>query len=377
MNEFLLALWILCWTTTIYCVYQGGRTINDHVVALFVTLCMVVYLVWWSICPYEWLCFGLVLGPLSMTFLFVILLRREEVQNPVLFGGLYLSQVGYGLSLFGWGICAPYYVGAMVFDFPLWNDWIFGCTALCTIWGVLYTYLRYEHCNQYQLGQLGVRIVHLSDIHISPTMTERHLEQLIERVNALEADILLATGDFVMPFSEDNHDHLYRSLQRSTAPVFTCLGNHDLPVRDKMIEEFTKHGIHILVDENQIISCKGHRLFIGGFDFLWKGAREHTLEILKKWKIEDVDYKILLIHDPRYFQWLPPKFDLVCAGHTHGGQFGLNALGIPISLLRLLGVYDQGFFEKENMKLYVHKGNWHTGLPPRIGIAAEIAVFDV
>ena len=75
-----------------------------------------------------------------MTFLFVILLRREEVQNPFLFGGLYLSQVGYGLFLFGWGICIPYYVGAMIFDVPLWNDWIFACTALCTFWGVLYTY---------------------------------------------------------------------------------------------------------------------------------------------------------------------------------------------------------------------------------------------
>ena len=43
-----------------------------------------------------------------------------------------------------------------------------------------------------------MRIVQLSDIHISPTMTELHLEQLIERVNALDADVLLATGDFVI-----------------------------------------------------------------------------------------------------------------------------------------------------------------------------------
>ena len=107
------------------------------------------------------------------------------------------------------------------------------------------------------------------------------------------------------------------------------------------------------------ISCKGRRLFIGGFDFLWKGAREHTLEVLQKWKIEDVDYKIGLIHDPRYFQWLPPKFDLVCAGHTHGGQFGLNALGIPISLLRPLGVYDQ--FLRRKYETYVHR-HWHIRL---------------
>jgi uncharacterized protein len=373
----LLILWLICWMVALYCVYQGGRTFNDHIVALFVTLCMIVYPIWWVICPYDWLVILLAFGPMSMTFLFVMLLRRQEVHNRILFSGLYLSQIGYGLSLFGWGICFPWYGIAYFFEYSFWNDWIFGCTSVCTIWGVLYTYIKYEHVNRYHLGNLGIRIAHLSDIHISPTMTEVDLNRLIEKVNALSPDILLATGDFVMPFSESNHDHLYTCLQKSTAPVFACLGNHDLPVRERMIRDFEAHEITMLVDEFQKIQCKGHTIFIGGLDFLWKEAQKHSENVINNWSLDDVDYKILMVHDPRYFAWLPSRFDLVCAGHTHGGQFGLNALGLPISLLRPMGVYDQGFFEKETMKLYVHKGNWHTGLPPRIGIAAEIAIFDI
>ena len=374
----MVIVWMFCWLISMYCVYQGGRTLNDHVVALFVTLCMIVYLIWWFLFPDTIYKNLLLLGPISMTFLFVVLVRRKEVSHSLVYLGLYLSQIAYALSLFGWGIYFPWILFAHISEIPLWNHWVFGVASLCTVWGVVYTYRKYEHCNIYRLGTLGIRVVQISDIHVSPTMTREHVQHLIEKVNALEPDILLATGDFVMPFSEDNHEYLYSCLQQSIAPVYACLGNHDLPVREKMIRCFEDHGMTMLVDTYDILVCKGRRIWIGGLDFLWKGAQEHTQKILQQWMDdEDCDAKILLIHDPRYFGWLPSIFDLVCAGHTHGGQFGLNALGFPVSLLRPLGVYDQGFFQKDTMKLYVHKGNWHTGLPPRIGIAAEIAVFDL
>ena len=89
-----------------------------------------------------------------------------------------------------------------------------------------------------------------------------------------------------------------------------------------------------------------------------------------------VDYRIVLAHDPRYFLWTPTmRFDLMLSGHTHGGQVGLNMFGIPFSILSLLRYYDQGFFKKGDAKLYVHKGNWDWGLPPRMGIESEIALF--
>jgi predicted MPP superfamily phosphohydrolase len=83
----------------------------------------------------------------------------------------------------------------------------------------------------------------------------------------------------------------------------------------------------------------------------------------------------LLAHDPRLFAWVPDgRFDLVLSGHTHGGQVGTDMFGVPWSVLRLFGVYDQGAFRRGATHLWVHRGNWHTGLPPRMGIATEVVV---
>jgi hypothetical protein len=51
-------------------------------------------------------------------------------------------------------------------------------------------------------------------------------------------------------------------------------------------------------------------------------------------------------------------------------------LGLPISALRLFGVRDQGWFPVAGGRQYVHSGNWRLGLPPRMGVGGEIAVFD-
>ena len=86
--------------------------------------------------------------------------------------------------------------------------------------------------------------------------------------------------------------------------------------------------------------------------------------------------RIILAHDPRYFRWIGQNdADLVLSGHTHGGQLAFNMFGISWSPLRMLGFFDQGIFQKENCSLFVHKGNWIWGLPPRMGVAPEIALF--
>ena len=43
----------------------------------------------------------------------------------------------------------------------------------------------------------------------------------------------------------------------------------------------------------------------------------------------------------------------------------------------LLGLHDKGMIRRGHDLLYVHRGNWTMGLPPRLGSAPEIAVFDL
>ena len=227
-------------------------------------------------------------------------------------------------------------------------------------------------------GDSPIRIVHLSDIHASPVMTGQDLAEMVFRVNRMEPDLVLMTGDFVMPFSEEEHSYLIEALEALQAPALACPGNHDLPVLETLGAEMEAIGIRWLVDASEVVQIREHRLEIAGVNFHWKGARQALETALEGLDSVEADHRILLAHDPRLFDWLPEgRFDLQLSGHTHGGQVGTDMFGIPWSVLRPLGVYDQGLFERGATRLYVHRGNWHTGLPPRMGIASEIVLLEL
>ena len=181
-----------------------------------------------------------------------------------------------------------------------------------------------------------------------------------------------------MPFSEDAHDFLLDSLKRVPVPVICCLGNHDLPIENILVEELRAIGVHVLVDARLELTIRGHQIEWIGLQFQWRNAEAHYERVMAQWPESQAKQQVLLVHDPRYFHVVNPKrFGLMLSGHTHGGQFGLNMLGLPFSFFRPFGFLDQGIFRKENLLAYIHKGNWHTGLPPRVGIAPEIAVFEL
>ena len=371
----LMAL-VLVWACTVYFVYTGGRSGNDHVVVVFVTMCML---------PYAWLGYGastffwrmfLSLGPIGIWGLFFILHRRKDagLWMPL----AHLSQVSYLFSLWSWG--------GMLFWVPvaIWaqgdlfwpGSWLI-LPFMLSLWSLLWTHLRHNQISHYQLSDRGVRIAHLSDIHVSPVMRAQDVKVCFEKMLSQNPDVLLLTGDLLMPFSEQPEEHRYlmEQLKAVSIPKYACLGNHDLPVRDEFVQELEEAGVRVLIDSQEMIELNEIRILLSGLDFRWSSAQQHVQEVCSHWK-EDADLRVLMVHDPRYFKCLPEKFDLVLAGHTHGGQVAANMFGLPFSILRPI-VPDQGWFQRNKMRLYVHKGNWHTGLPPRVGVASEIAIFDV
>jgi predicted MPP superfamily phosphohydrolase len=209
-------------------------------------------------------------------------------------------------------------------------------------------------------------------------MVRRDVRAVVERAAALSPDLVLITGDHLMPFSEEEHGYLVEELAKLPVPVVACLGNHDLPVADRLAAEFRQAGMHLLVDQSMTCTVRGRVLELAGVKFHWKGARLHLEAALATLQPSPAEIRVLLAHDPRLYAWLPEgRFDLVLSGHTHGGQVGTDMFGVPWSVLRPLGVYDQGRFDSARGSLWVHRGNWHTGLPPRMGIAGEIVVHEV
>lgn len=372
-------------------VYRGGTTLNDHAVAVVVTGCLWVYptlaLGLLHTTPPSLLRGALLillgLGAGGIYGLFFLLDRRRPARGLLRLLGI-LSQPAYafalwtGLLLLLW---APLALLRGHAEQALWpGGWLL-IPAVLAGWGTAWTWLRHQQVRRHRLPGPPLRLVQLSDLHASPVMTGDDLHDLAARVNALEPDAVFVTGDLVMPFSEDEHADLIAALGAIHAPVLCCPGNHDLPILDRLRTELAEVGVRMLVDEQVTLALGGGRwrLEVVGLDFRWTGAREAALAALDRLPAApDADYRVLLAHDPRYFRWLPAqRAELVLSGHTHGGQVAANMFGVPVSVLRPLGVFDQGFFVREGCRLYVHRGSWHTGLPPRMGVASEIAVFEL
>lgn len=86
---------------------------------------------------------------------------------------------------------------------------------------------------------------------------------------------------------------------------------------------------------------------------------------------------ILLSHYPNGVELFPnTRFDLVLAGHTHGGQVRLpwyGALMVPFGA----GEYQLGMYETHAGPLYVSSGVGYFFVNVRFNCRPEIAVFEV
>jgi len=76
---------------------------------------------------------------------------------------------------------------------------------------------------------LGLRIVHFSDLHFGPDVSDHYLTLIADTIGRLQGDLLMFTGDFVNYAHLDQPERLSVFLNELSAPLgcFAVLGNHD------------------------------------------------------------------------------------------------------------------------------------------------------
>ena len=144
----------------------------------------------------------------------------------------------------------------------------------------------------------GLRIVQLSDIHLSPFLSERELERAVDMANGLRANLALVTGDLISSHG-DPLDACLRQVARLRADAGTlgCLGNHEIYAG--VVEETTRKaarlGIGFLRQESRRLRFGNAALSIAGVDYQQTGTG--YLRGAESW-IEPGVPNILLSHNP-------------------------------------------------------------------------------
>lgn len=228
----------------------------------------------------------------------------------------------------------------------------------------------------------GLSIVQFSDVHLGFHFDIRDLSELVERLNRLQPDILVFTGDLV-DYGIDLLPKAAPVLARLHAKLgkWAVLGNHDFMVEGARVEAaLTAGGFQVFRNGNVRLDKDGGSIYIAGVDDAWNGRPDMVQTMAG---IPSDAFSILLAHQPDYVEKSAaygPNLQL--SGHSHGGQVRLPIVG-DLSMPKGARKYTSGLYRipagthNRKVQLYVNRGIGTTNLPVRLFCRPEISVLKL
>ncbi len=184
-----------------------------------------------------------------------------------------------------------------------------------------------------------LRLLHLSDLHASPSVSFSLIREAIELGLARKPDLICLTGDYITGGHLRGKARYSRllSVLAGSAPVYASFGNHDGglwahqeggldgtgPIR-RLLEGA---GITCLHDEATVLRLDGQDLNLVGISDLWSGPMhpDRAFDAVASRTLPT----IVLSHNPDTTESLGRfDWDLQLSGHTHGGQVVIPVLNI-------------------------------------------------
>ncbi len=216
----------------------------------------------------------------------------------------------------------------------------------------------------------GLTIVHLSDFHLGTlSFNGRTLERAIRWASERPCDIVAITGDLLSRRRGEPQLERAVSALEPRFGVFAVLGNHDVEITRDPFSQPTdasvvqSAGAVLLENESVSLSVDGRSVqIVGGDQSL--GPYWSSLAGLAD---PEADLRILLFHYPDVVRYLPPEaFDLILAGHLHGGQICIPTLRGKMRLEHLRAEHWDGLHETRAGFLHVSRGLGTSFVPFRL-----------
>jgi predicted MPP superfamily phosphohydrolase len=228
----------------------------------------------------------------------------------------------------------------------------------------------------------GMRILHISDIHIGYYIDLHDLELTLLDAERQHADLVLVSGDIADQLTELPEALRMIDRLKPRYGTFGSLGNHEYYAGiDTVLRCFDAGPIPLLRNSGMTIPVGGAQLYVGGADdpvtmgdrsakerFLassvdraWDGAPSNAFHLLMSHRPEGLDIAA------------ERRIPMTIAGHTHaGGQIGWNGRSFIEQFIG--GRYLWGHYRKSGSQLYTSAGTGHW-FPFRLGVPREAPVY--
>ena len=211
-----------------------------------------------------------------------------------------------------------------------------------------------------------------SDIHLGTIIGNGRLNDIVDKINGIHADLVLFPGDIVdedlAPVIKQNLGETLCTIKAKYG-VFAVTGNHEyIGGVEEACKYLTDHGIRVLRDE--VVTVNGGISLIGREDrsiSQFSGRKRKPLAELmanvdKRYPIILMDHQPIGLHEA-----VDQGADLQLSGHTHHGQiwpFGW--------ITEAIYEVSWGYMKKGETHIYVSSGVGTWGPPVRLGNTPEI-----
>lgn len=222
----------------------------------------------------------------------------------------------------------------------------------------------------------GLRLVQLSDIHLSPFLSRAELARCVDMANEAHAHVAVVTGDLITGLHDSIDDCLDELKRlRTDSGVYGCMGNHETYIE---AESYVKHeaarrGMQFLRHEKRELSFGSAKLNLAGVDHQ---SKKKTYLAGADRLLVPGQLNVLLSHNPATFPNAATQgWDLTLAGHMHGGQINLELMQANLNYARLATPYIYGTYREGRSTIYVTRGIGTVAMPVRFGAPPEVALI--
>ena len=232
----------------------------------------------------------------------------------------------------------------------------------------------------------GVRVGLIADLHIGIFSHAVSAQRIIHELNDADVDLILIAGDFTYDLHPAAVTAAFAALAQAEAPIYAVLGNHDVGFPGEVYGEslygpLRDMGVTFVENRSVEWTNGAQSLIVSGTSDLWQ--RAYDFEFASNFP-DDVPV-LMLTHNPDMALIVPAgvEYDLMLAGHTHGGQIRLPIPGLTRSVIPTQYPFDHGLHRlrhagsSKDALVYVTPGTGMIGLPMRFRRPPRIDILTL